>query len=220
VSLNLDRAGDVSQAVSEVTPDFGEATEEGELLLAWAQSNNPSATSALAMDSTSLGNGWAQIEGTGNGYNWSGLWYKPNAGADEAAPTFLDDGYTINAGLLAFSGLTSSPLDQSGAADATDPVPASAVDTAAGDLIVALSTWNGPNADPTFSQTLYGSSGSAITTVEAQSNSGTTADSGMYYCVSYQQNVVPLGSDPNAVSVTISENEGYVSGIIASFLAA
>jgi hypothetical protein len=186
------------------------------LLLAWAQSNNNAASSFPITISDS---GWELVVTTGQAYNWSGLWAKPNCAAGETAPTFSDSGYQLNAGLLEFSGIaTSSPLDQTGAGTATDPVQCASADTVANDLIVALSTWNGANADATVNQYLYGSQGTQLVSVVAQSAFTGSEPAGLLYIVSYQQNNGTLGTYGNEVHCSApSVYEGSVSSLIASF---
>lgn len=220
MSINLiGTSGDPDYTQQDVTfptglPDGN--TTEGNFLLVWVQSNDHTATSFPITCET---DGWDLVVSTGTDYNWSGLWSAP-AGADE--PTFSDEGAQIKVGALCFSGIaTSDALDQTGSATQADPAQCADPDTAAGDLIFALSTWNGANSGTTLSQALYGSNGTELTAVVAQSNAvpPATNEPGMLFIASYQQNDLTLGTYGNKVSASSTEYEGYVSSLIASFKA-
>lgn len=192
-----------------------ETVEAGDFLVGWATSNDTSSSFPFSVSGT----GWTLAASAGGSGNWLGVWYRADAAFNETFPTFSDSGYNVTAQIADFTGVAaSSPLDKTGSASNANPCTASAADTAASDLVVALSCWNGANANPTFSQAFTGSNGSSLTGTVIGGNSGAADEP--YYIFSYAVNDSSLGSDANSVSASISEFENYVSSVIASFKAA
>lgn len=118
---------------STVTPPFAQATTAGNLLIAVVGTTafNPATTSP----------GWVQASLAGPNQNVS-VWYKPNCGASETAPTFTGPSAILLALVVEFSGAKLvAPLDQTGAnqnGGGANPVTvtAGAADSAFGDLVV------------------------------------------------------------------------------------
>ena len=127
-------------AATTVSPAFGQATTAGNLLVAWVASDTAAPTTAAA--------GWVQaVVYSFAGGDFTAIWYKPNCGAAEAAPTFTDASGVnpMKAQLGEFSGAaTASPLDQTASANNPGPtvsVTAGAADAANGDLVLLATDW-------------------------------------------------------------------------------
>lgn len=99
---------------------------------------------------TTAASGWVKAVDAANGDEETQIWYKPNCGASEAAPTFTsaNGGSPLHAQLAEFTGAkTSSVLDRTGtllqgAASATMVAANSVADTQAGDLVLYASRWS------------------------------------------------------------------------------
>lgn len=143
MAVALVKAGAVGIGTTSVTPAFGQATTAGNLLLAHIA--NDGNTSAIATTAT----GWTQAgqaHATGVSQR-AALFYKPNCGASETAPTFTGAGANhVHAVLSEWSGAnTSAPLDQTGTATGTATpltVTASGTDGGTGRLVTAAYGWN------------------------------------------------------------------------------
>lgn len=208
-------AGDVASAEDSVTPEFAQSTTTNDLLLAWANSNDSSETFPITIGGPG-GVGWTLQKSFGQAYNWTGVWRKIAPSEGQQAPTFSDSGAYVTAGLCEFSGVNDeTPLDRDGSTDAYGLTDAYAADTVAGDLVVVLSAWNGTNANPTFSQAVTGSNGTALSLTAIQGNSGASA--APFYLFSYAINDGTLGSDANEVVSTISEYENAPGQFISSY---
>jgi len=204
------------------TGAFGQSTTAGNLLLAFAWSNNPGSSYPFSAPS-----GWSLAVSGGVGYNWLGLYYKANCGSGETAPQFTDTGYLVYSGLAEFSGAaTSSPLDQTGNANGA-LCQASAVDSTGGDLVIGGASWNGSNANDDVSFDLYGSDGSSSATTgpvglsgNNWTNSGSNTGSPVYLFM-YGTAAATLGSHADKIdNVASIEYENYPTYVIASFKAA
>lgn len=90
---------------TSVTPAYAQATSAGNLLVGWIVSDGTSTISTSA-------SGWVGASSQQNPS--SAIFYRPNSGAGETAPTFTcTGGSTVSACLAEFSGgATSSPVDQ------------------------------------------------------------------------------------------------------------
>lgn len=217
-------AGPVADAVSSVTPSFGQSTAAGDLEIAWAMSNDPASTFPISVS----GSGWTLAVSAGNPYDWTGLYYKANSGSGDSAPVFSDTGYHVFAALSEYSGVaTSSPLDETGGAYGQTTVSTGGIDAAGSDLIVGGITWNGSNPGAEFSFDIYGSDGlhaageDAITwNGNTQYDSGATSTSPFYGFVR-GDGPATLGSHTDSLgNMFISQNENYPAVVIASFKAA
>lgn len=194
-----------------VSPSFGQATTSGNFLLAWVTSDD----GATSYPITVSGTGWTEVDHAGGQYNWTGLYYRADCGSSESAPSFSSSGADVMvAALCEFSGVaTSSPLDAKGTLSGTFPatVTTTSADTGASDLIVAVGTWNGSNADPSIGVEIN----STATSIYQFGN----GSSEPFYI--FGGIVGP--STPNSVdsaTFSLSAFENYPAAVIASFLAA
>lgn len=125
--------GAVNTGTNAASPTFGQATTAGNLLVAWVSSQSGSASVS--------GTGWVNAAGSGGR---ASVWYRPNCGAGESAPSVA--GITSTSAQLAeFSGghLT-SPLDQTGTSTvitSPDTVTNGGSDGDVGELILGASTY-------------------------------------------------------------------------------
>lgn len=138
---------------TSVSPTFAVATTAGNLLTAQVTSDIGEPTTGQA--------GWVKAGSTGGGGLWTAIWFKPNCGNNEVAPTFTAAGGS--AAMLAILAewtnvVTVSPLDQTGGQSTTTPVLAlsgSAIDSGFGDLVLVATRWGLMGAGaPTFTDTL------------------------------------------------------------------
>src|SRR5881396_1735974 len=131
--------GSVGTAVTgttSVSPTFGQSTTAGNLLIAWVINDN-GVTPATP-------SGWTLMAGNGAG-DRARVYFKPNCGAGETAPTFSEAGATFMAAALAeFSGAdTASPEDGGNRGNTSNAGTSSplvinkpSADSASGNLIV------------------------------------------------------------------------------------
>lgn len=153
-------------AALNITPQFGQATVAGHLLVCClGGSDNAGSTISTASA------GWVVAADAANfptGAREAAVFYKPNCGAGEAAPTFTFNnasgpGIPHYAKLFEFSGVaTVTPLDQTGTNGVSNnsqiQIAASAADAAVGDLVV--SAGNGLfNGTPAFGSVTESDSG-------------------------------------------------------------
>jgi hypothetical protein len=131
--------GTVAQGTTSATPAYGQTPTAGNLLVCWVSSG--SSTNPSNSDGT-----WSGVPVIGTGGRRQSIYYKIAAGGD-AAPT-ITGGNALFAMLGEFSGVASTPLDQStstGATGTTSPQTAtlSSADAHAGDLVLySASTTN------------------------------------------------------------------------------
>jgi len=178
---------------ASVTSAFGQATTAGNLLVAWVTSNGTDISTVAA--------GWikaASSYGDGN-TAVAAIFYKPNCGAGEAAPTFTSGGASeMWAQLAEFNGPLTAPLDEIGArATTTLPpgtrqswsVPASPADQALGDLVVGAGAYwfNLAGADRADTATFVPRYNNGAAAVSA-GNSGLTSTA---YHASFSYAVIP-----------------------------
>ncbi len=120
-------------------PAFGQATTAGNLLVAQVAASG--ATAITCSDGTWTSAGQV-VSGTGAR---AALFYKPNCGASEVAPTFTTSSVAIAAVLSEWSGAaTATPLDQTGTATGTASplaVTASGIDGGTGRLVICAYGW-------------------------------------------------------------------------------
>lgn len=196
-------------------PAFGQATTGTDLLTCWLFSNNPGA----AFTDSLTGTGWALAASGGQAFVWASLWYRPNCGAGETAPTVTTGGSLYYAMLAEFSGAaTVNPLDSSGGnggtGASTETATNTASDAAAADLILSCSGWNGGNTGGVVTATMADSSGASVTPTLATATNGT----GFYVGLAWGL-AGPTGASKDTAtgSITVFSNG---AGAIASFLAA
>jgi hypothetical protein len=144
---------------STVSPPFGQATVAAHLLVAWVTATNSPASI------TTGAAGWVKAVGQISSSTESTIWYKPNCGAGETAPTFTCTGGSsvMYAQLAEFSGaLTASPLDKTGSTNSPPGVfmtiTTSAADSVGGDLMVSSVRWWMPTASTAVMRTTYNNS--------------------------------------------------------------
>jgi hypothetical protein len=214
MSISLVSAGPVATTLS---PAFGQATTEGNFLLAWLFGN----TAVTSDPFTGPGNGWEQAVVSGGPYGWTALWYKADCGTAETAPAWTagDDNNNASSLLAEFSGVAKTGvLDQSGApgqSGATETATNSAPDSAAGDLVAFIAGWNGGTAATTITVTMTGPSGSSITPAVYSDPADVT---GWKYAFAWGV-AGTLGADADSATGTLGAYSGGASGI-ASFKAA
>lgn len=139
-----------------VNPLFAQATAAGNLLTATVNSDTGDATTGTA--------GWLKAVAlrTSTGLAAS-IWYKPNCGAGEAAPTFTAPGGLgpMTAQLAEFSLADATPLDQVGSAVVSNGsvvVAAANIDASSGELIIISSAWGyAANVTTSFQETINNS---------------------------------------------------------------
>lgn len=130
--------GAISHVASNAaaTPAFGQATTAGNLLVAFVSYNGTVTISATAGWNLAVGSSAATAP-------QSQIWYKPNCGASETAPTFsTSTAATWDVFLAEFSGASASPLDKVGSTLGTSsPTVAttSAADLEKNDLVLVCS---------------------------------------------------------------------------------
>ena len=185
----------VSGGTTTVQPSFGQSTTAGNLLVLWFCTHTSGNFSSLT------GAGWTQAVQVG-GYFY--IYYKPNCGAGETAPTINITEWDGTWAMLAeFSGVaTSSPLDSTGTGSggySTQTVSNGAPDTTAGDLIVAGTYWNGSNTGGTVSNAMTGPSGGAVTATAYNSND----TFGDYFNAAWGV-AASSGSTPDSATATLS----------------
>jgi hypothetical protein len=174
-------------------PTFGQATAAGNLLVAAVSCTQNSSVLADAVTTTAAGWVRAVLSGNGGaaGAQEVAIFYKPNCGAGEAAPTFTGNlgsfGLPHYLQLLEFSGAAlASVLDQTGTINigggpaATQTVTTGAPDVASGDLVITASRWASNNAGGlTSNYTTFTDTGNNATPISAASSAvGTTGGNG------------------------------------------
>ena len=189
----------------------GGVTIVGDLLVLWIYTYT-------ANNLSSVTSGWTQAPSTDT---YVYIYYKVAAGGD-AAPTLTLANYDKTWAMLGeFSGTAaSSPNDSTGtgpgSGGSTQVVSNAAADSAAGDLIVAVTYWNGSNVGGTVTNTMTGPGGmaDAVTATAFNSNDGI----GAYFNAAYGVGV-SSGSTPDSATANISVFNGG-NCVIASFKSA
>lgn len=168
-------AANVLGAVGTNQPSFGQATTAGNLLVAWVCVPGSSSVVTTCNDSNWLlaaGGGEAGITG-----DIMTLWYRPNCGASETAPTFAHSGSTqaFIARLGEFSGAdTSSVLGHAASGEsATSPVTItmSGADSVSGCLVLSVGYTNLSMSGTHTSSDTYNN---GATQTDVASNDGTS----------------------------------------------
>ena len=212
-AVDLVAAGTVA---TTLTPAFGQATTAGHLLLAWVYSNGSSTSFSTACSDPS----WTLAGHAGAQYGWESLWYKPDCGTAEAAPSFTDPGNSVPLSqLLEFSGVRA--LDQAaagtGTPDATYTAPGP--DTGSGDLIFAFCAWQGTNAGPAaVTMTGEDSSGAALPLNVAADTAGISRGGGtfQFWAAGWAQAGPVAGPGAATVTASLGVYAGG-GGVMASF---
>lgn len=201
-----------------VSPAFGQATTAGHLLTAAVDSGSAAITTGAA--------GWVQAV-TQSFIGQVSIWYKPNCGAGEAAPTFTcsGGGAAMHAQLAEYSGVaTVSPLDQTGQAMAwgtSVPISSAAADAGL-DLVVTAIHW-----DLTSAATATFTSSYSTAPVVAAGNSGAANVTGhgnyaygiiaaVPLTLTGWNSLAVLRNDPEEVVIRLSlaTSQGNVAGIL------
>ena len=199
-------------SVATITPAFGQATTAGNLLVAWL-SGNGTATITVS------GSGWTsgiQAHGT---FDTAAIFYKPNCGAGETAPTFtLTAATKFNGRVAEFSGAnTVSPLEKTGTtvvnASPTSPqvVNASAADAASGNLVLATAHIRDTATDTT---TLTDTLNNGATATNHQDDGATTTNR---HESSASYGITTSNASADQDSLTFSSAATSVVQVIASF---
>lgn len=202
-----------------VSPTYGQATTAGHLLVAWVDASTGGITTGAA--------GWVQAAAqafTG----MVAIWYKPNCGAGEAAPTFTCAGGgagAMHAQLAEFQGpATVSPVDKTaGALGSASGISLSANAADVGlDLVVTGAHWDlVSNATATFSTTYTtapvvaaGNSGAASTTGHANFSYGVIAS--VPLTLNGWNSLAILRNDPEEtiIRLSVATSQGNVAGIL------
>lgn len=222
---NLVSAGELNTGSTSSSPSFGQETAEGNHLVAFVMCNSSGDNETAPNISTSA-EGWHKRIQWGGQYNYAAIFYKADCGADETAPTFSADAYSsYTAALLSeFSDVSTtvsefSPQDQIGHHYGfPSACTADSGDSAASDLIVSLSCWNGTNAVTGLYAQITGSQGSNLTTNVLSSNNTSTAPQ---HVIAWAVNDSSLGSNANGLSAGFSSGyDNLPVNLLASFLAA
>lgn len=157
---------------SSVSPTFGQATTGGNLLIAWVSAGNTGTGTAAG--------GWVAAQLVSGGTGQCAIWYKPNCGAGETAPTFTataGGASPMYAQLAEFSGaVTVSPVDKIGSGSSFTPtvtLNTSGVDAVATDLVVTATHWDLTNAATASFVAAYNNA-----TAVAAGNSGAASTKG------------------------------------------
>ncbi len=160
-------------AANSIQPAFGQSTTAGNLLVAWVAQNADSVNAI-----STISGGWTQAVQKQASLSAVAVFYKPNCGAAETAPTFNAASANPMFGQLAeFSGpLKSGPVDQTATATATASpmvLTASAADQLSGELQLTASFWTTSNQPFSNITDIYGSNATAI----SAGNNNNTLDS-------------------------------------------
>ena len=217
-SLHIGTASSV--ATGSVTPAFGAATTAGNLLTCCVSVRG---TGFIGLPTTTQA-GWTQINTaafTGTPQLSLAIWYKPNCGASETAPTFTCTGTisSMYAQLVEWRDAMASPLDSSGSiATGLSPWVATcaAADAAANDLIVVAygTEANKTTGTATFTPTFTPTGGALISLATDQ---GTTQQQHSYFA---QEQITTGGAAADSCSMAITNSTGSIvgtGGVIASF---
>jgi len=185
-------------STTSVTPAFGQATVAGHLLVALVSS--PAFAGSII---NSVSAGWVKavdLSTTGG----SAIWYKPNCGNSEAAPTFTcgaGGGTPMFAQLLEFSGVaTASPVDKTSTANPIGPSSSTAtnasVDGTSGDLMASVTTWLlNSAATATFTDT-YNNGAAAVQTGNTGATSRAQQTAFSYALIPAPTAILPFGVAP------------------------
>lgn len=196
--------GTAATGSGTTSPSFAQATSAGNLLVGWVIASLANATTSAT--------GW--LKAVGQSTDTIAIWYKPNCGAGETAPTFSGNG-TMWAVLAEFSGGdTSSPTDKiGGGLSATSPLSqsASGADVEAGQLVCACQHDALSKAGTTTSSHTYNNGATA----SGNANNDATSTT-IHYRFSYG---ITTGNSA-ADNVSFANNSMNLSGIygcLASF---
>jgi len=208
-------AAHVHVTTTSGTPTLGQATTAGNLLISWVTDNAASANQV-----TTAATGWTLV-GTGSFFTGVGntyVFYRPNCGAGEAAPTFTLTGNTDgNISIAEFSGAaTVSPVDASGVASGGpggSPLTnnATTVDGQVGDLIVTsdIAAWSTSAA-----RTTTATYNNGATAILASSQSGSAA---RFYEFAYGFTTGNSVADQDSYAVSVTTGMIGLMSMLASF---
>lgn len=201
-------------SVLSLSPQFGQPTTAGSLLIAWTFSNSGSST----FDTTCNNPTWTLIGTSGGAFGWRAMWYKNNCLAREAPPVFSSTATFPMSQLAEFA--NARGLDQSGTfpspASSNFTVSASSPDTKSGNLVVAALIWGGANMTPVTSGASGVDSSGAALPSGVISNASTTGQ--LPAIIFWGQASPPAGPGVDAISGTLNVFDAG-GGIVASFFA-
>lgn len=211
----LVKAGTVATGTTSVAPAFGQATASGHLLIAWVVAD-VAGPNKISCSDPSWNKAVDGILGSFNGC--TEVWYKPNSGASETAPSFSAiTATTMFAAFAEFSGgATSAPVDQTNAARSTvssSPATAtnSAADVALGELLVSCGFWQLSKAGTCTTVDTYNNG--ATPTTNLNNDATSTA---FHYRFAWGTTTGNSAADQDSQTNSSSRiNQGFVS--IASF---
>ncbi len=167
----------VSSTTSTITPNFGQSTTAGNLLVCWLGGGAGGSSSSFSTSAS----GWTQAVSASVSFVDAGaLYYKADCAAGETAPTFnlnlVSPAYAL---LGEFSGLaTSSPLDQYGLGVSNEKATGNNPDTTSPDLLIAVQYVNNGVSGSSSATTMTDGTGSSLTTTTY--NTGTSTP--YFYC--------------------------------------
>lgn len=206
-----------SDNAAPAAPVLGTPVTGGDLVVIWATANDSGGTFPLAVSGT----GWMLAAEGGGAFNWTGVWYK-TVTAGEAMPVVSDPagGNGGTASSLAvqaseFSG--AGALDRHGSGTVADgtAVAAGGPD-AAGDLVVAVATWNGGNVSPALSLALTGGTGTGLG-AQVTTDLGSVDFAGGPPFSAFAWAPGTAGAQPDTATATASQFENDAAVVIASF---
>lgn len=214
--IALVKAGTISEnSAATVSPAFGQATASTNFLLGcvgWSGANTSATTAS----------GWSKaVEVVTSATVGAAIWFKPNCGAGETAPTFTSSSATRMAAVLSeWSGVaTSSPVDQTSGSGTTSGNTNTAADTNASDLAVFIQyDIDTKSATATYT-TAWTPSGGTVTAI---ADDGATKQSTHFIANAYLLNGQGGGAaDHFAGGQTLSTGIAqFATFIVASFLPA
>lgn len=136
MAIALVSAGTEATGATSAAPAFGQSTTAGNLLILVASSSG--ANSLSNSDGT-----WTLGKTQDGTSTHATIWYKPNCGAGETAPSVTGGSATVRATLLEFSGVvTSSPVDRAVASASLSSITAAGVDASSGELMVTVDMYH------------------------------------------------------------------------------
>jgi hypothetical protein len=206
MAVALVKLGTVATGTTSVSPTFGQSTTAGNLLILWVADNNSSSSPPLP-------SGWSSAASTVQG---SAIFYKPNCGAGETAPTLSDAGSVFMAACLGeFSGAdTSAPRDRfSTSGGTTSPLVLNlnGTDLEVGELFCTADLW-------TYTMSATKTTSDTYNNVSQQANVGSNdaTSTASHYRFGYAVTTGNSVADQNSATFTTTNvSTGTIAG--ASF---
>lgn len=224
MSISLVSAGSATTGSQTASPDFGQSTTEGNFLVAFVCANSVRGEEETDEITCSDEFTWHPGTAASADYNQAAIFYKPNCGSGETAPSFSgnDNSSYVVALLAEFSGVStnaSTVLDQiAGYYGFPSGCACSRADSEAGELLVGMASWNGPNAVTGLAAGMTGSQGSSLSVNTLAANATGTPPQ---YVMAWAVNDSTLGSDAETFAGTFSSgSDNEPCNILAAFLPA